>query len=89
MLNNKSIIDAYALTRIEEVFDVLNGSSWFSTIDMKSGYHQVELEDTHKERTALTVGPIGFFEYIKLPFGLSTLLRHTNVLWKNAWAITI
>jgi hypothetical protein len=36
MLNNKSVKDAYALPKIEEVFDVLNGASWVSTIDMKA-----------------------------------------------------
>ena len=66
MLNNRSVKDAYALPRIEEVFDILKGSKYFSTIDMKSGYHQVEVEDTHKERTAFTVGPLGFYEYCKL-----------------------
>jgi hypothetical protein len=71
MLNDRSVKDAYALPRIEEVFDILKGSKYFSTIDMKAGYHQVEIEDSHKERTAFTVGSFGFFEYVKMPFGLS------------------
>ena len=70
-LNSKTRKDSYALPRIEEVFDVLNGATVFSTIDMKSGYYQVEVEESHKERTAFTVGPLGFFEYNKMPFGLS------------------
>lgn len=37
---------------------------------MKSGYHQVEIEEAHKHRTAFTVGPIGFYEFNRLPFGL-------------------
>jgi len=49
----------------------LKAADIFSTIDMKAGYHQVEIEDTHKGRTAFTVGPLGFFEYVKMPFGLS------------------
>lgn len=71
MLNKKTVKDSYALPRIEEVFDVLNGSTLFSTIDMKSGYHQVSVEESHKCRTAFTVGPLGFYEYNKMPFGLS------------------
>lgn len=71
MLNKKTVKDSYALPRVEEVFDVLNGSKLFSTIDMKSGYHQVTVEESHKCRTAFTVGPLGFFEYNKMPFGLS------------------
>ena len=33
---------------------------------MKSGYHQ----ESHKQRTAFTVGPVGFYEFNRLPFGL-------------------
>ena len=71
MLNKRTVKDSYALPRIEEVFDVLHGAKVFSSLDMKSGYHQVELEEEHKERTAFTVGPLGFYEYCKMPFGLS------------------
>ena len=71
MLNSRTVKDSYALPRIEEVFDVLKGSNTFSVIDMKRGYHQIEVEEEHKERTAFTVGPLGFFEYNKMPFGLS------------------
>ena len=70
-LNSRTVKDSYALPRIEEIFDVLKGSKYFSTIDMKSGYHQVEIEESHKERTAFTVGPLGFYEYNRMPFGLS------------------
>jgi hypothetical protein len=70
-LNNRTLRDAYALPRIEELLDSLGGMKFFSVIDMKSGYFQVELEESHKERTAFTVGPLGFFEYNRMPFGLS------------------
>ena len=69
-LNEKTIKDSYALPRIEEMFDALAGSKYYSTLDMKSGYHQVDIEETHKERTAFTVGPLGFYEYNCMPFGL-------------------
>ena len=71
MLNQRTVKDSYALPRIEEVFDCLSGTKYFSTIDMKSGYHQVELEEHHKERTGFTVGSIGFFEFNKMPFGFT------------------
>ena len=47
------------------------GNSYFSVLDMKSGYHQVEVDEEHKQRTAFTVGLLGFFEYNRLPFGLA------------------
>ena len=70
-LNVKTIKDAYTLPRIDEMLDRLSGSSYFSILDMKSGYHQVEVEESHKQRTAFTAGPLGFYEYNRLPFGLS------------------
>lgn len=70
-LNNKTKKDAYALPRIEEILDSLSGNSYFTVLDAKSGYHQIEIEESHKERTAFTVGPLGFFEYNRMPFGLS------------------
>ena len=70
-LNNRTVKDSYALPRIEELLDTLAGSKYFSVLDMKSGYHQVEVLEEHKCRTAFTVGPLGFWEFNRLPFGLS------------------
>ena len=47
------------------------GNRYFSVIDMKSGYHQVEILEPHKERTAFTVGPLGLYEFNRMPFGLT------------------
>ena len=43
-LNSQTIKDAYALPNLEEVFSVLTGSKWFSVLDLKSGYYQIEME---------------------------------------------
>jgi transposase InsO family protein len=70
-LNEQTIKDSYALPRIEEILEALSGNTYFTVLDMKSGYHQVEVEEEHKERTAFTIGPLGFYEFNRLPFGLS------------------
>ena len=70
-LNDITVKDSFALPRLEEIFDCLHGAKYFSTMDIKSGYHQIEVEESHKERTAFTVGALGFFEYNKMPFGLT------------------
>ena len=67
----KTIKDSYAIPRIEGILDRLHGAKYFSTVDMKAGYYQVEIEENHKERTAFTLGPLGFWEFNKLPFGCS------------------
>lgn len=70
-LNRRTVMDAYALPRIDELLEGLGGNRYYSVLDMKSGYHQVEVEENHKQYTAFTAGPLGFYEYERLPFGLS------------------
>jgi hypothetical protein len=50
---------------------VANRNTYFTTVDMKSGYHQVEILEQHKERSVFTVGPLGFYEFNIMPFGLT------------------
>ena len=69
-LNLRTKKDSYALPRIEDILNALSGNKYFTILDMKSGYHQIELLEQHKERTAFTVGPLGFYEYHRMPFGL-------------------
>ncbi|KAK3086720.1 hypothetical protein FSP39_022469 [Pinctada imbricata] len=69
-LNQRTKKDSYALPRVEDILAALGGNRYFTILDMKSGYHQIELHPDHKERSAFTVGPLGFFEYHRLPFGL-------------------
>ena len=70
-LNNRTIKDGHSLPRIEDNLDSLHGSVWFSTLDLKSGYWQVELEEEAKPLTAFTMGPLGFWECECMPFGLT------------------
>ncbi|PIK50431.1 hypothetical protein BSL78_12670 [Apostichopus japonicus] len=69
-LNAKTIKDAYALPRIEESLDALAGAKWFSSLDLKSGYWQIEVEEKEKYKTAFTT-PFGFYECNRMPFGLT------------------
>ena len=70
-LNSRTIKDAYTLPRIEDTLDRLVGAKYFSKLDLKSGYWQVELREEDKMKTAFTVGPLGFFECNRMPFGLT------------------
>ena len=58
--NNRTVKDGYSLPRIEDTLDCLHGAVWFSTLDLRSGYWQVELEEEAKPLTAFTLGPLGF-----------------------------
>ena len=69
-LNEQTIKDAYSLPRIDETHDSLQGSQWFSFLNLKSGYWQVEMDEESKLLTAFTVGLLGFYECKRMPFGL-------------------
>ena len=70
-LNARTVKDAYSIPRIEDALDSLNGACIFTSLDLKSGYWQVELDDESIPLTAFTVGPLGFYECIRMPFGLT------------------
>ncbi len=61
--------DSYPLPRVDDLLDALAGAEWFSTIDLASGYWQVEVDPEHREKTAFTT-PHGLFEFRVMPFGL-------------------
>lgn len=69
-LNSRTVKDAYPLPRIEETLDMLKGAEWYSTLDLKSGYWQMEIEECDREKTAFTLGPLGLYEYNRLVMGL-------------------
>ena len=68
-LNNRTIRDAYYLTRIEETIDTLSGSQYFFKLNFRSGYWQVGIKEADKHKTAFSVGPLGFFECHRMAFG--------------------
>ena len=70
-LNARTVKDAYSLPQIEDSLDSLNGSCIFTSIDLKAGYWQVEMDPKSIPLTAFTVGPLGFYECVKMSFGLT------------------
>ena len=68
-LNAVTRKDAYPIPRIDDTLDTLSGSCWFSTLDMVSGYWQVEVDERDREKTAFCT-PYGLYEFNVMPFGL-------------------
>ena len=69
-LNSRTIKDSYSIPRLEDTLDKLAGANFFSCIDLKNGYWQVEIEESDKHKTAFSVPGSGFYEYNKMIFGL-------------------
>ena len=69
-LNSVTHHDAYPLPRIDSTLDSLSGATYFTTLDLMSGYWQVALEEQDKEKTAFSTAQ-GLFEFNVMPFGLT------------------
>ncbi|CAF1138823.1 unnamed protein product [Brachionus calyciflorus] len=59
----------WPLPVINDIFDRLSGSKWFSALDLKSGYWQVKMSPDSIEKASFST-PDGHYEFLRLPFGL-------------------
>ena len=67
--------DAFPIPRMEECIDALEGAKYFSTLDLASGFHQVEMAAEDREKTAFLT-PFGLYAWKRLPFGLANAPAH-------------
>lgn len=68
-LNAVTHKDAHPLPRIEEALTTLSKAEYYSTLDLASGYWQVEVAPQDREKTAFCT-PFELYEFERMPFGL-------------------
>ena len=69
-INSVTKKDAYPLPRIDQSLDALSGAVWFITLDLASGYWQMEMAEKDKPKTAFATSK-GLFQFKVMPFGLA------------------
>lgn len=83
-LNAVTEKDAYPQPRINRILSQLSATYVLSSIDLSDAYHQVELDESSRIKTAFSISGKGFFAYSRMPFGLcnsgATLCRLVDMV---------
>ena len=85
-LNAKTVDDKFPIPNITEVLDKLGKNIYFTTLDLMSGFHQIEMETESIPKTAFNTDN-GHYEFKRMPFGLKnapeTFQRMMNAVLKD------
>ena len=85
-INKLTVVDKYPIPGIDEMLDSVGDASYFSKLDLHSGFHLISVFPEHVERTAFRTN-YGTFAYQVMPFGLcnapATLQKTMYCIFQN------
>ena len=82
-LNARTKKDSYPLPQMQETMESLVGAQFFSMMDLKSGFWQVKMSEKSRQYAAFTVGSMGIFEFLRMPYGLCNTPATFQQLMQN------
>lgn len=85
-LNEQTVDDRFPMPNIDDLFDKIGKCTYFSSIDLAKGFHQIEVLPRDRPKTAFSTSN-GHYEFIRMPFGLknapATFQRLMNNVLKD------
>ena len=81
-LNEQTMNSFWPIRSIEEIFDSLQGSAYFTTIDMSWGFYQLPMETKSQNYSAFST-PFGSFKWLRMPMGLTGSPNTFKVYWNT------
>ena len=82
-LNARTKKDSFPLPHMQETMESMVGAQFFSSMDLKSGFWQVRMSEKSRQYTAFTVGSLGVYEFLQMPYGLCNALATLQRLMQN------
>ena len=82
-LNAKMKKDSYPLPQMQETMESMVGAQYFSCMDLESGFWQVEMSEKARKYNAFTVGSMGVYEFLCMPYGLCNMPATFQRLMQN------
>ena len=82
-LNERTEKDSFPMPRMIDTMEMMVGAKIFSSMDLKSGFWQVKMAEESRPYTAFTVGSLGVYEFLQMPFSLCNVPATFQRLMQN------